>query len=193
MHPKLPAITFVTGNANKLRELQQLAPAGLVFTAQAMELDEIQSLDLQQIVAHKLEQAYEHIQTPVIVEDVAAGLQSLNGLPGPFIKFFNQQLGGGALHQLSKMEHDRVTITCLAGYYDGAEMIFAEGTINGYIVAPRGDNGFGFDSVVVPDTSDGRPGTRTMAEMSAEEKNSISHRSLALSKLLQKLGDIGGK
>lgn len=177
-----PPITFVTGNPNKLRELMAVAPAGMAFASRVLDIDEIQSFDPYEIVRDKLHKAYAQIQTPVIVEDVSAGLASLNGLPGPFIKFFEEQLGRGALFQLSKVTDDAVTITCIAGYYDGSRIIFGEGIVKGTIVAPRGEGGFGFDCVVVPDGY-----RRTTAELSTSEKNTVSHRALAMRDLFSKL------
>ncbi len=179
-------ITIVTGNPNKLRELSALAPDGFELSNQALELDEIQSLDLQKIVEDKLRRAYEKVGSAVIVEDVSAGLDSLKGLPGPFIKFFEQQLGRGALYALSKQPDDKVTIRCIAGYYDGTTMHFGEGVILGTITAPRGENGFGFDCVVVPDGQLSGE-LRTVAEMTDEEKNAISHRAKAFKSLFQTL------
>ena len=175
-------ITIVTGNANKLREIEALAPAGLQFTSQKIDLDEIQSLDLRAIVEHKLRQAYALVKTPVAVEDVSAELASLNGLPGPFVKFFVQQLEG-SLYQLTKAENDTVTIRCLAGYFDGVNLLFGEGILPGIIVPPRGDNGFGFDPVVQPDGS-----FKTLAEMTTDEKNAISHRARAFRDLFNQVG-----
>ena len=181
-------ITFVTGNAGKLRELESIASGKLDFTARKLSLDEIQSLDLREIVTHKLRQAYAEVQAPVIVEDVSAVLASLNGLPGPFVKFFNQQLGSGALHILALGKEDAVMITCLAGYYDGHDMLFAEGIMAGHVTAPRGENGFGFDPVVVPDEQPDLtcPG-RTVAEMTPDEKNIVSHRAKAMRSLIARL------
>lgn len=149
-------------------------------------MDEIQSLDVREIVEHKLREAYRQVGKPVIVEDVSAGLASLNGLPGPFMKFFEQQLGRDALYQIQKVPNDMVTIRCIAGYFDGQRMLFGEGIVRGHITAPRGDNGFGFDSVVVPDNQPSGQ-QRTYAEMSTEEKNAISHRGQALRNLLAQL------
>jgi XTP/dITP diphosphohydrolase len=60
------------------------------------------------------------------------------------------------------------------------EMHFVSGECTGVIaIAERGDSGFGYDSVFVPDDSDGR----TFAEMSASEKDAISHRGRALAQL----------
>lgn len=179
-------IVLVTGNPNKLRELQEMVLEGVHFQSRDLHLHEIQSLDQHGIIKDKLERAYDDVQGPVIVEDVSAELQSLNGLPGPFIKFFEEQLGAGALYKLSKVKNDKVTIRCLAGYYDGKQMLFGKGVLHGTVVAPRGNNGFGFDCVIVLDGE-----TRTMAEMPPEEKNSISHRHQAFSALLKQLKTLG--
>ncbi|MEA3217050.1 MAG: XTP/dITP diphosphohydrolase [Acidimicrobiia bacterium] len=66
---------------------------------------------------------------------------------------------------------------------DGAEAL-AEGVVNGWIaLAPRGEAGFGYDPVFVPDEWDGR----TFAEMSSTEKHAISHRGRALRALAEAL------
>jgi non-canonical purine NTP pyrophosphatase (RdgB/HAM1 family) len=182
----METIVFATGNDSKLKELVKLAPANMQITSQKVDLNEIQSLDVREIVEHKLQEAYRQIGKPVIVEDVGAGLASLNGLPGPFMKFFEQQLGRDALYQIQKVSNDEVTIRCIAGFYDGQRMLFGEGIVHGHITAARGENGFGFDSVVVPDNQpDGQQ--RTFAEMTTEEKNAISHRGQALRNLLAQL------
>jgi non-canonical purine NTP pyrophosphatase (RdgB/HAM1 family) len=177
-------ITLVTGNPNKLREYEALLPAHnqIAFTTRALDLPEIQSLDLEKIIREKLLAAYAEIGGPVVVEDVSAGLGSLAGLPGPFIKFFEQRLGSDALHQISRAESDVATIICAIGYYDGQIMSFSEGRLVGRVVAPRGDGGFGFDSVIIPEGE-----TRTLAEMTAAEKNAISHRAQAIKALVERL------
>jgi len=72
----------------------------------------------------------------------------------------------------------------VAAFPDGAEVV-AEGMTAGFISeAPRGDRGFGYDSVFVPDEGDGR----TFAEMTADEKNGISHRGRAFRALAAELG-----
>jgi inosine/xanthosine triphosphate pyrophosphatase family protein len=67
-----------------------LADGQLEFEMHALDLTEIQSLDSREIVEDKLKRAYELLKTPLIVEDVACGLDSLKGLPGPFFKFFEK-------------------------------------------------------------------------------------------------------
>jgi len=187
MSQKYPPIVFATGNANKLKELIVIAAGSeLEFSHQKIDIDEIQSLDVLEIVEHKLREAYRRIGKPVIVEDVGAGLDSLNGLPGPFMKFFEQRLGPSALYQIQKVPNDKVTIRCVAGFYDGSTMLFGEGIVEGHIVEPRGENGFGFDSIVMPDSQPNGE-QRTYAEMTAEEKGAISHRGKALRNLIDQL------
>lgn len=180
-------ITLVTGNANKLRELQALAPPEMEFAAQSIDLPEIQSLDVREIVEDKVRRAYAAAQCPVIVEDVSTGLDALHGLPGPFFKFFEKTLGKRALLLLAPEPEPRVTIRCVATYYDGVRMLYGEGVIRGHAVEPRGIHGFGFDFTVVPDGE-----TRTMAEMTMEEKNTISHRAQAFRALLAQLEHLAG-
>lgn len=175
------SIHVITGNPHKLRELQSIFPANLNLQSQKLDLDELQSLDVQMILRHKLHQAYDLLKSPVLVEDVSAELENLNGLPGPFIKFFEQRLGNDALYTLSS-ENTPVTIRCLMGYFDGKNEHIVEGTLNGTIVAPRGEPIFGFDVVIVPDGY-----TQTMAELGPDVKNKISHRYLAAKQMAEYL------
>lgn len=176
-------ITLVTGNPNKLTELKAVFPASLNLTSQKLELDEIQSLNLHDIIRHKLHQAYATLQVPVIVEDVSAELEKLNGLPGPFIKFFEERLGRGALHTLAG--ETKANIICTMGYYDGKEEIIVDGILGGTIVAPRDGEGWGFDFVLVPDGFD-----QTFSEMGPEIKNTLSHRYKAAALMAEKLTNI---
>jgi inosine/xanthosine triphosphate pyrophosphatase family protein len=75
-------ITLVTGNPHKLAELREVFPPTIELKSMKLDLDEIQTLDLHEIVRHKLHQAYEIVNSPVIIEDVSAELGALNGLPG---------------------------------------------------------------------------------------------------------------
>jgi non-canonical purine NTP pyrophosphatase (RdgB/HAM1 family) len=175
-------ITLVTGNVNKLTEWQRLLPSGVRLDAADVDLDEIQSLDLYAIITDKAKRAYDKIKSPVIVEDIAVSIESLNGLPGPFIKFFVKQLGNDCLVRLAGKENEPTAVTCIIAYFDGENMVVAEGVVNGVSVTPRGPNGFGFDFGFMPDGSG-----KTYAEMTATEKDSVSHRSLAVRALIGKL------
>ena len=175
-------ITLVTGNPGKLAEWQRLFPAEFKLETAAIELDEIQSLDLESIVTDKALRAYERLGKPVIVEDVAAGLVKLGGLPGPFVKFFEVQLGPSALLQLAGEPGCPAIVTCCVAFYDGTTTITARGEATGTIVALRGEQGFGFDTCFMPDGSD-----KTFGEMSFAEKDGFSHRARAVKALVTQL------
>jgi XTP/dITP diphosphohydrolase len=174
--------TIVTGNQEKLVELRRIIPASIQFDHHELDLHEIQSLDLDEIIADKARRAYEILQKPVLVEDVAAGLEALNGLPGPFIKFFHQKLGEQALYELGG-ESGRATIFCVAAYYDGGKLLIGHGQVAGKVVEPRVDNGFGFNKIFVPDGYG-----QTFAEMAPELHDRLSHRGNAIRDLLPQLG-----
>jgi inosine triphosphate pyrophosphatase len=176
-------ILLVTGNSHKLAEWQRLMPADVVLKSQDIKLDELQSDDPQVIVTDKVKRAYEQVGMPVIVEDVSAGLVDLNGLPGPFIKFFIESLGQDALYQLAgKKDGAQAIASCSAAYYDGSTLLSVKGDVHGTIVAPRGDSTFGFDVTFVPDGYD-----QTYAEMEPSLKNSLSHRAIAVALMLDKM------
>ena len=178
---------LVTGNPGKLRELQALLPASLNLTAKKLDIHEIQSMDLGEIVRDKLRRAYDQLGQPVIVDDVSAELACLGGLPGPYMRTFEDTLGNKALWELARHYDDRsATIRCTMGYYDGQNMKVVTGSVHGQIVEPRGKNGFGFDFVFMPNGHE-----RTNAEMTLEEKNKISHRALAIKKLVAALESVG--
>lgn len=174
-------ISLVTGNPNKLRELRQVFPPEFVFEAIKLDLDEIQTLDTHELVRHKLLQAYEKLRRPVIVEDVSAELENLNGLPGPFVKYFQQRLGSDALYKLGG-EGAVVKIICTMGYYDGERKIVVDGVVHGTVTQPRGSGGFGFDVCVVPEGH-----AQTFAQMPMALKNERSHRYYAAKSMLQQL------
>lgn len=175
-------IYFITGNTFKLNELRAILPGRIEVEHKSLHLEEIQSMDPHEIVRHKLRQAFAEVGAPVMVEDVSAGLASLGGLPGPFIKFFEERMGSAALFKLSP--NDKVTITCTMGYYDGTTEIIVDGVVHGTTVTPRGDNGFGFDNCIILDGQ-----TQTSAELDPEVKNAISHRHAAIMLMAEALGN----
>ena len=83
----------------------------------------------------------------------------------------------------------RFRTVALIRYPDGTERL-GEGAVEGTIAeAPRGDGGFGYDSVFVPVEGDGS----TFAEMAPDAKNALSHRSRAFAALLATLDDPAGR
>ena len=83
-------ITFITGNEMKAKQLS----LHFKFPVDHVKLDlpEIQSLDLEEIVRDKAKRAYAVVGSPVLVEEVSFTLHALNTLPGPLIKWFLQSI-----------------------------------------------------------------------------------------------------
>lgn len=161
---------FITGNQNKADYLAKLL--GMPIEHQKIELDEIQSTSLDEIVTHKVKQAYEIAGRPVLVEDVALGFDCLGGLPGPFIKFFVETENGleNLCRMLDGFENKGARAECVFGYYDGARLELLRGGLNGYIADhPRGDGGFGWDKIFCPEGY----GDKTRAELILEQNEAI--------------------
>jgi non-canonical purine NTP pyrophosphatase (RdgB/HAM1 family) len=165
-------VTFITGNQGKADFLQKFL--GYSVAHHKMELEEIQSLGFDDIAKHKVLQAYEAVGGPVIVEDVGLSFVALGGrLPGAFTKWFFDELGNEGLCRMLDGYDTRKAIAQICyGYYDGNHMQFFEGELTGEIPEhPRGDNGFGFDPIFIPDNT-----SKTLAEMDDQEKEKYSLR-----------------
>jgi non-canonical purine NTP pyrophosphatase (RdgB/HAM1 family) len=169
---------FVTGNQHKLREVEGIL--GMKIESIDLDIPEIQSLDLQEIVEAKAEAAYKFVQKTVIVEDVALEIEAWKNLPGPLIKWFIQTVGAaGILRMLATEDKRAATARDAIDLYDGQEHHVFVGEASGQItLSPRGETGFGFDPIFQPDGAE-----QTYAEMGEEQKNQISHRARAFQKL----------
>lgn len=159
-------VVFVTGSKDKAHRYGKMI--GTKFDHFDLDQSEIQSTDLEKIAEHKARQAYKLVQRPVLVEDVGLFFNALGDLPGPFIKFFVQQPDG--LIKLCRMLDgfsDRTAYTKIViCYFDGQTPTFFSGRHNGQIAAlPRGEGGFGYDSIWCIDEFNGK----TRAELTPEE------------------------
>lgn len=174
-------IKFVTGNMDKLREASQILGID-IEGASAGRLDEIQTISVEKAVRHKAEEAYKIIRSPLIVEDSGLAFKAWNGLPGALIKWFEETVGNEGIIKMLSSETDRRAVAlCHVAFNDGSEIKIAKGELLGTISnCVKGDNGFGWDKIFIPDGH-----TRTFGEMSSDEKNAISHRRLAFQNLRQ--------
>ena len=77
---------FVTGNLNKVREARDILKIPLE-QVEVNGLFEIQTQELDELVRHKCQQAYEALKSPVLVEDSALQFKAWKGLPGPLVKW----------------------------------------------------------------------------------------------------------
>lgn len=177
-------ITIVTGNKNKLKEIISIFGNDIPITNEKIDLIEIQSLDIKEICEHKVKEAYKLLQKPVVVEDTSAYLDELNGLPGPFIKFFEEQLGVGALITLANSCKSReTTIVNNLAYYDGKNLIQTQGITKGTISNEiKEGEGFGFDFCFTPSGYN-----KTLSELGLEKKQEIYGRKKAIENLKEEL------
>lgn len=169
-------INFVTGNSGKLAEAKAIL-GGDIIQALEVDLPEIQETDPRKIIKHKLVEALKYTKDWVMVEDVSVCLDCLGGLPGPLIKWFLKSIGGEGISRLcQKMGNNRAAAKVVIGLAKpDSDIHFFEGKVAGVIVAPRGENGFGWDSIFMPDGAQ-----KTFGQMTAEEKNKVSMRRMAL-------------
>lgn len=142
-------VTFITGNQAKADYLAKYL--GFPVGHHKLDLDELQSLDLKEIVEHKVRQAYELLKKPVIVEDTSLEFCAFGGLPGPFIKYFVDEMPFDAICRMLDNFERQAVARCMFGYYDGQELAFFEGVLPGKIAEhPAGDGGFGWDKIFIP-------------------------------------------
>ena len=168
---------FVTSNPNKFRELSELLESNV--TRIEIDLQEIQTTDLHELVKFKLRQAYEHVKAPVIVEDTSLYFEAWKELPGPLVKYFLKNIGlSGMVRALDEFSNNSASASCCLGFTkDGKSMHLFEGKVKGNIVEPRGSQHFGWDTIFLPAGYQ-----RTFGEMSSQEKHQISPRGAAAKK-----------
>ncbi|GAA5997013.1 nucleoside triphosphate pyrophosphohydrolase HAM1 [Rhodotorula paludigena] len=188
-------VLFVTGNANKLKEVRSILLASTQhaggsdpattpsFSVESQDLDlpEVQGTT-QEVARAKVKAAADVVGGPCITEDTALAFEALGGLPGPYIKYFLKAVGlDGLNNMLAGFSSKRATAICTFAYSagPGSEPVLFEGRTEGKIVPARGPTHFGWDPVFEPDEGEGR----TYAEMDGTAKNAISHRYRALEKL----------
>lgn len=184
---ELSAIAFVTSNPGKAREATALL--GRRVEARPLDLREVQSLDFGEVVRAKAVEACRLSGGPVLVEDSGLSVAAWKGYPGPLTRWAVAAAGEAGfarmLDPFDAREAEAVSALALARPGDGeADVVVAIGRVAGSIArSPRGAGGFGWDVLFVPEGE-----TRTFAEMTAGEKNAVSHRARAFAALRALLG-----
>lgn len=198
------SLVAASANPDKVAEIAEiLAEAGFALRARpasAPEVDETGEtlLENARLKAHAVAAA---AGRPVVADDTGLEVEALGGAPGVYsARYAGEDVtyadnvakllrslaalpgGGGA-------RRARFRTVAVAWFPDhdvvgGGREVWREGTVEGTIApAPKGEAGFGYDAVFVPDEGDGR----TFAEMSPAEKHAVSHRGRALRALADAL------
>ncbi len=171
-------LLLATGNKGKLEEVQEILKIPLEIAD--IELEEIQSMDLEYVVRKKAEEAFRIIKKPVVVDDVGVFFEAWKGFPGPLIKFMFLHLGNKKIIELLKGEDNRkVSVQSAVAYHDGKKIhTFIGEVICSIAFKERGTEGWGLDPILIP-----KGKKETFAEMGLKRKNEISHRRRAFDKL----------
>jgi len=177
----LPRFVLVTGNPNKVAEAE--TALGRPIESIALDLPEIQSLDLAEVVAAKAEEAWRHLRRPLVVEDTSLALSALGGFPGPLVRWLLESVGVEGITRLGQaLGDDRAVAACALVYKLGPgpeDRVTATVEVPGRLAhPPRGLGGFGWDPAFQPDGHD-----RTLGEMSDEEKDRVGARGQVWRKL----------
>ena len=178
-------LVCATANPGKVAEIAGLLPDGWVLLPRPQSVGEIVE-DAGTLVGNARLKARAILAVTgkaAVADDTGLEVAALGGAPGVDTAIYagegctdadNRRKLLGALSGAAERAARFVTVVLVA-WPDGRETI-VEGVCNGHIAAAeRGDRGFGFDPLFIPDDGDGR----TFAEMTAEEKNMLSHRGRA--------------
>ena len=184
---------LATRNAKKLQELRRILDealgdgvvelVGLADVPEYAEAPET-GLTFEENALLKAREAAQHTGLPSVADDSGIAVDALNGMPGVFSARWSGKHGDDLanlrllLAQVGDVpdQHLGAAFVCAAAivWPDGREHV-AHGEMRGRLVRePRGDGGFGYDPIFVADGHD-----RTNAELTAAEKDAISHRGKA--------------
>ena len=184
-------LCFATNNHHKLDEVMVV----LGMTFQLRTLEEIgcqeELPETQDTIAgnarQKAQYVWDHYKIPCFADDTGLEVEALNGAPGVYSASYagpqrnNKDNCNLLLERMRDIpRRDAQFRTVISLMLPNGEWSF-EGIVRGIItIQPRGDAGFGYDPIFQPLAS-----TKTLAEMTMEEKNQISHRGIAVKKLAE--------
>lgn len=180
---------FATHNAHKVDEVRALLCnavdlAGIDTLGCHEEIPE-NGCTLQENALQKALFVHTHYGVDCFADDTGLEVEALGGEPGIFSARYAGEPSDPAknrrklLEKLQGESHRKARFRTVIALIEKGETHLFEGTVNGRILeTERGDGGFGYDNLFVPDGYN-----KTFAEMSAAEKNAISHRSRAMMKL----------
>lgn len=183
-------LIFATGNQNKLLEINKIIPNNVkIISLKDLKFsDDIPENEntIEGNAIYKAKYIYNKFNTNVFSDDTGLEVEALNGEPG----VYSARYAGEAcdsndninklLKKLKKKKNRSARFKTIIALIIENKIHTFEGIINGEILKnPIGENGFGYDSIFRPAGY-----SKSFAELSINEKNIISHRSLAIKKLI---------
>ncbi|MCY3861163.1 MAG: RdgB/HAM1 family non-canonical purine NTP pyrophosphatase [bacterium] len=186
-------LVAATANPHKLSEIAAILGSAVELLPRPPDLGAvIEDGDTLEANAQlKARAVCAHTGQAAVADDTGLEVAALGGAPGVRSARYAGELADDADNRtrlLAEMQGEadrsaRFRTVAVVTFPDGSELV-AEGVISGTIAeSSRGDQGFGYDPVFVPEEGDGR----TFAEMTADEKNAISHRGRAFCAMAAKL------
>jgi XTP/dITP diphosphohydrolase len=186
---------FATGNVGKLKEVKKLFAE---FNVEILSLKDLENppeiiengKTFEENSLIKARTVFADYGVPVFADDSGLVVEQLGGAPGVYSARYAGEKATYAENNkklLEELKHfpepHQAKFVCVASYVDGEREFTVRGELPGKIVHEfRGENGFGYDPIFIPKGYD-----RTLAELSLEEKNKISHRGQAMAKLKNEL------
>ena len=183
-------LIFATSNQNKVLEIQKILPKK--FNIKSLkDLNYFEDVPENETTIEgnaifKAKYIYEKFNINVFSDDTGLEVEALNGEPGVHSARYAGTTGSSEknikklLKNLKNIKNRNARFkTVIALIIDNKLHIFS-GIVEGYILdSPKGNNGFGYDPIFCPNGFD-----KSFAELTLKEKNLISHRSLAMKKLI---------
>ncbi len=177
-----PPFVLVTGNRDKRREAERIL--GCRIEAVDLDLPEIQSDDLHEVLQAKAGEAWNRVGGPLVVEETGLELDAMGGFPGPLVKWMLKRMGPeGVARTAIELGDPRVVARCMLLYRDGEGDVLGVGVSPGRLVLPgRGGGGFGWDPFFVAEGEN-----ETSAQLAGEAKDRVAHRGRAWRALCEAL------
>lgn len=182
---QFPVVVLATHNRHKIREFGEIFGASNIESDDPMAEETEDSFGGNALLKARAVKA-RHPGAVVIADDSGLQVESLGGAPGVYSARYAGKDGDSEannallLKNLGGAKDRSASFVCAIAYIgqDGSEHLFT-GVSRGRIAfAPSGVGGFGYDPLFIPDGF-----SKTFAELSPEEKNSISHRARAIAEL----------
>ncbi len=183
-------LLFATSNKNKVIEIKKVLPKE--FNIKSLDdigfIEEIPENEntIEGNAIFKANYIYKKYNLNVFADDTGLEVDSLNGKPGVHsaryagISKNSTDNINKLLKKLKNTKNRKARFKTIIALILNSKIHTFEGVVEGIITKkPKGENGFGYDPVFIPSGY-----TKTFGELSLEEKNSISHRSLAMNKLI---------